>query len=582
MVRNWRAFEVNDEVQLGFSIPAKNFPEWRNGVVTEVKRNEETNSLKVKISYDGEEVWRDAQDELLCAPGTHKAVNASTTTTLATTSRLAPSPSSSYGRYGDRGRDHSYEYGRGKPDFVGVVGLQNLGNTCFMNSMLQCLINTPPLKDYFLKMDEETKKEAFYKDINADNPLGMKGMIAIEFGRLIRKMWGGEYSVVSPTSLKSVIGQYAPQFAGYQQQDSQEVMNFLLDGLHEDLNRVKKKPYTPAVERNGRDDIEVAREEWELYLRRNDSVIVENFMGQLRSHLTCSNPDCGNESVTFDPFMSLSVPIPNEEIVVVQAQLFWANGDIPMKYAVRLPKESSTLRDVKEKLSELSGIPFARLFFVEVWNHRILKALNDALPLEDLREGTLHAYELELPVTEYNFSSKSIQPPAAAKMALKMPTSGSEKAMRLVALLHQAPCASPIDGRYSSGDSLADGGDSFGSKQRRVEVELFNTPLLVSIEQNCTKADIHKKVWQIVKRLVSPKDTPASFGCGDDQTLPYRLHVSQPNGTTLLIRNFACSDEPADLPDAADRTHCFTVEWSRDGYDCSCFVSFARLNCARI
>lgn len=570
VVGNWRAFKVNDEVQLGFSIETKSFPEWRNGVVTEVERDEDSGSLKIKISYDGEEVWRDAQDELLCEPGTHKAVNASTTTTLATTSRMAPATSSSYsyyGRYGDRGRDHSYEYGRGKPDFVGVVGLQNLGNTCFMNSMLQCLINTPPLKDYFLKMDEETKKEAFHKDINAENPLGMKGRIAIEFGRLIQKIWGGEFSVVSPTALKSVIGQYAPQFAGYQQQDSQEVMNFLLDGLHEDLNRVKKKPYTPAVERNGRGDVEVAREEWELYLRRNDSVIVENFMGQLRSHLTCSNPDCGNESVTFDPFMSLSVPIPNEDVVVVQMQLFWANGGIPMKYAVRLPKDASTLRDAKEKLSELSGIPVARLFFVEVWNHRILKALNDAMLLEDLREETLHAYELEVPVTEYNFSSKSIQPTAAAKMALKMPiTSDSEKPMRLVALLHQAPCASPIDGRYLNGDSLADNGDRPGLKQRRVEVELVNTPLLVSIDQNCTKADVHRKVWQIVKRLVSPEDTPSSFGCGEDQTLPYRLHVSQPNGTTLLIRDFACTDEPADLPDAADRTHCFTVEWSRHGY----------------
>src|SRR5690349_19905909 len=104
-----------------------------------------------------------------------------------------------------------------------------------------------------MKEAEATKKETFYNDINVDNALGMKGRIAIEFANLVRKMWGGEYSVVSPTSLNSVNVQYTPQFAGYQQQDSQEVMNFLLDGLHEDLNRVKSKPYTPAVERNGRD-----------------------------------------------------------------------------------------------------------------------------------------------------------------------------------------------------------------------------------------------------------------------------------------------------------------------------------------
>lgn len=566
-VRNWRAFKVNDEVQIGFPLPMKTFPEWKNGVVTEVRRAEGTDSLEIKISYDDKEEWRDAQDELLCAPGTHKGVN-DVVKTVSAYSRLPASTSSStyssYGRYGDRG-----EYGRGKPEFVGVVGLQNLGNTCFMNSMLQCLINTPPLKEYFLRVDSATNTAAFLKDINRENPLGMKGMIAIEFAELIQKMWGGEYSVVSPTKLKSVIGRYAPQFAGYQQQDSQEVMNFLLDGLHEDLNRVKSKPYTPAVESNGREDAVVAREEWDRYLLRNDSVIVENFMGQLRSHLTCSNPDCGNESVTFDPFMSLSVPIPNDEVVSLQVQLFWADGGIPMKYAIQLRKDGSALRDVKQKLSELCSVPTSRLFFVEVWKHRILKALNDAMLIEDIREETLHAYELELPVTEYEFSSKSIHPPVAAKMSLKMsPEEPTKKAMRLVALLHQAPSSSPIDGRYNSDDQDDEG--VFGSKQRRVEVELCNTPLLVSIEQNCTKADVHRKVWQIVKRLVSSKDEPDSFGCGEEQTLPYRLHVSLPNGTTSIIRDFGRSEEPADLPDAAERTHCFTVEWSRHGYAEEC------------
>lgn len=48
---------------------------------------------------------------------------------------------------------------------------------------------------------------------------------------------------MSPAGLKSAIAKFAPQFNGYSQQDSQEVLSFLLDGLHEDLNRVLKKPY---------------------------------------------------------------------------------------------------------------------------------------------------------------------------------------------------------------------------------------------------------------------------------------------------------------------------------------------------
>ena len=50
------------------------------------------------------------------------------------------------------------------------------------------------------------------------------------------------------------VGRFQPQFSGYQQQDSQELMAFLLDGLHEDLNRIKEKPYLEVKDADGRLD----------------------------------------------------------------------------------------------------------------------------------------------------------------------------------------------------------------------------------------------------------------------------------------------------------------------------------------
>ena len=127
----------------------------------------------------------------------------------------------------------------------------------------------------------------------------------------MKDMWSGTYTCVSPTEFKLQIGKKAPQFQGYQQQDSQELMSFLMDGLNEDLNRVKKKPFVEGVESDGRPDKEVAAISWDNFKKRNDSVVVDYFAGQLRSHVKCNV--CDRESTTFDPFLSLSVPVPTKE-----------------------------------------------------------------------------------------------------------------------------------------------------------------------------------------------------------------------------------------------------------------------------
>lgn len=67
-------------------------------------------------------------------------------------------------------------------------------------------------------------------------------------------MWSGKYSHVMPRHFKMSVGRFAPQFSGYQQQDSQELLTFLLDGLHEDLNRIKKKPYIELKDSDDRSD----------------------------------------------------------------------------------------------------------------------------------------------------------------------------------------------------------------------------------------------------------------------------------------------------------------------------------------
>ncbi|OWZ24189.1 Ubiquitin-specific protease [Phytophthora megakarya] len=72
-VPNWRAFQVNDEILVGSEVPGKRYPEWREARVTAC---DEVGSLQIEVEIDGNKIWLDAQDELICQKGTHKAANA--------------------------------------------------------------------------------------------------------------------------------------------------------------------------------------------------------------------------------------------------------------------------------------------------------------------------------------------------------------------------------------------------------------------------------------------------------------------------------------------------------------------------
>ncbi|KAJ8984027.1 hypothetical protein NQ317_012251 [Molorchus minor] len=186
---------------------------------------------------------------------------------------------------------------------LGLKGLKNIGNTCFMNSVIQCLSNTRWLLEYL-------RKDLHLKDINSSIS-SMKGALIKAFAEVIRELWSEDSSdrAVNTVSLKSQIQRFAPRFMGYAQQDAQEFLRYLLEGLHEDVNRVTCKPKPIITEIDEKlSDVEKAEESWTRYLRMDNSKIVDHFVGQLKSTLKCTY--CGHCSVTFDPFWDLSLPIP--------------------------------------------------------------------------------------------------------------------------------------------------------------------------------------------------------------------------------------------------------------------------------
>lgn len=273
-----------------------------------------------------------------------------------------------------------------KIDGRGLTGLNNLGNTCFMNSALQCLVHTPNLVQFFL--------EDYTQEINELNPLGMKGELAIAFGDLLRELWSSERSSVAPRTFKSTLARFAPQFIGYNQHDSQELLAFLLDGLHEDLNRVRKKPYVEAKDPNGRPDEEYADECWEIHKARNDSIIVDICQGQYKSTVVC--PVCTKVSVTFDPFMYLSLPLPSKTTRSMTVCVFSGDGSsLPTPFTVDVPK-TGTCRDLLQALCTTCNLPSSEdLLLAEVFDNRIYRYLDFYESLSGIRDDDrLAAYKL--------------------------------------------------------------------------------------------------------------------------------------------------------------------------------------------
>ncbi|XP_047315715.1 ubiquitin carboxyl-terminal hydrolase 9-like [Impatiens glandulifera] len=249
----------------------------------------------------------------------------------------------------------------------GLAGLQNLGNTCFMNSALQCLVHTPPLFEYFLG--------DYTSEINRQNPLGLHGELAIAFGDLLRKLWSSGRTPVPPRAFKGKLARFAPQFSGYNQHDSQELLAFLLDGLHEDLNRVKQKPYIETKDFDGRPDEEVADECWRYHKARNDSIIVDVCQGQYKSTLVC--PECNKISITFDPFMYLSLPLPSTVTRSMTVYVFYTDGSgLPMPFTVTVLKHGSC-KDLSQALAtECCLRTDESLLLAEVYDHKIYRYLD--------------------------------------------------------------------------------------------------------------------------------------------------------------------------------------------------------------
>jgi len=201
---------------------------------------------------------------------------------------------------------------------IGTSGLKNMGNTCYMNAPIQCLSATVPFARFFtglflfsfhfLEPNSAIVDGRWKTAINFTNKMGSQGKLVQAFAKLLHEMWGGDLPYLTPLDFRvrcssstgqcplivsqRSICQLSSQYIGSDQHDSQEFLSFLLDGIHEDLNRVmisepKNMTAEEEEELNRLPPAIASDREWRAWKAKNDSLIVDFFQGQFRSRLQC-------------------------------------------------------------------------------------------------------------------------------------------------------------------------------------------------------------------------------------------------------------------------------------------------------
>lgn len=194
----------------------------------------------------------------------------------------------------------------------GLSGLMNLGNKCFMNSILQCLSNTLRLSDYFLSGKYRNE------DLFQTNKKRKEYYVVLSYLNLIINMWESN-QVLRPKSFVENMSKFVPKYFTLDQQDSHEFLMYILDFLHKGICYEIDVDISGTVKNKNDELMKQSLEQWRGFYEKNYSFIIETFGGTFYNKINCNN--CLVQENIFEPFNCMSVNIPQTGSVTLKSCL---------------------------------------------------------------------------------------------------------------------------------------------------------------------------------------------------------------------------------------------------------------------
>ncbi|XP_058516503.1 ubiquitin carboxyl-terminal hydrolase 45 isoform X2 [Ochotona princeps] len=204
--------------------------------------------------------------------------------------------------------------------YLSVKGITNLGNTCFFNAVIQNLAQTYILTELMNEMKENGTKFKIFPSLDSQlDPLVVElsspGPLTSALFLFLHSMRETEKGPLSPKVLFSQLCQKAPRFKDFQQQDSQELLHYLLDVVRtEETKRIQAsilKAFNNPTTKTADDE---TRKKVKAYGKEGVKMnfIDRIFIGELTSTVMCE--ECAHISTMKDPFIDISLPIIEERV----------------------------------------------------------------------------------------------------------------------------------------------------------------------------------------------------------------------------------------------------------------------------